>query len=350
MKADMHVHLEEGPYTLHWLTRTMQALQASLPGAEEFRVNAEITNEGGDPPLERHSLAWMKSEAGRLHERLDKGCFSMEWLDRYLAWARARGIERLGIVDHLYRFEEFQSYYAKHMTLDDSELGRMQHRWLDHVCIGSIHDFLGPVQEAADRLGGISVGLEADYFPGAEDELRRLLAPYQVDYVIGSVHFLHGWGFDNPDTQARFEPIDLLQLYTDYYSTVQEAARCGLFEFIGHPDNLKLFGFRPDEGQLMPLYEETAKVMKEAGVGTEINTGLAYRYPVAESSPSPALLRILSRYGVPLATSSDAHYPDDTGMLLEEATELAKKAGYTELCYYSGRQRVTYPIAGKNSP
>ncbi|CAM4202466.1 histidinol-phosphatase HisJ family protein [Paenibacillus tarimensis] len=344
MKVDMHFHLEEGPYTMQWLGRTIQALQAPLPGSASCQGIAEPTSTGSASPPDRHSLSWMKTELGKLNERLDKGGFSREWLDRYLDWGRARGIERFGIVDHLYRFEEFQSYYANHIILDDSELGRMQRRWLDHVCIGSIHDFLGPVQEAADRLGTISVGLEADYFPEADEELRGLLAPYKVDYVIGSVHFLNGWGFDNPDSQARFKKADLQKLYTDYYTAVEAAVRCGLFDFIGHPDNLKLFGFRPDEEQLMPLYERLARTMQEAGVGSEINTGLAYRYPAAESSPSPVLLQILCQYGVPLTTSSDAHYPDDIGMLLEEAVELARAAGYKELCYYSGRQRIPYPI------
>ncbi|MBW7462270.1 PHP domain-containing protein, partial [Paenibacillus sepulcri] len=111
-------------------------------------------------------------------------------------------------------------------------------------------------------------------------ELAGLLEMLDVDYVIGSVHFIDGWGFDNPETASRFEDENLELLYARHFSLVQRAARSGLFDMIGHPDNIKVFGYRPDEGLLGELYRETARAFKEAGVATEVNTGLAYRYPV----------------------------------------------------------------------
>jgi len=328
MNIDFHFHLEEGPYSLDWLKRTARAIENLEQGKPE--TNAR-----------RHSLEWIGELQRKLAQRMEQGCFSQEWLLAYLETGRSRGIERFGIVDHLYRFTEFRSYYETHMLMDDSDLGRLQQYWLDRVCIGSIEPYLQQIRLAQAQGHPISLGVEADYFPGGEDELGSLLRAYDLDYVIGSVHFLDGWGFDNPQAVDRFEGQDLIKLYAKLFTYVKGAIASGLFDIIAHPDNLKVFNYRPQEEQLLPMYEEVAAAMKAANVATEINTGLAYRYPVKEMCPSPAFLQILHKHGVPITLSSDSHYPDDIGMLLDQARELALQTGYEEFVYFEKRVRKT---------
>ncbi|MCZ8518268.1 MULTISPECIES: PHP domain-containing protein [Paenibacillus] len=331
MKVDFHLHLEEGPYSAGWLHRTVRALENVYGGRD-----------GGK--AEPHTLAWAEHMARLLQERLAKGCFHESWLGHYFELGRQRGIERFGMLDHGYRFAEFRPYYEKHMIVDDTPLGRRQREWLDRVGIGSIEPFIEAVKKAQRDGHPVSLGLEADYFPGGEDELQELLAAYELDYVIGSVHFLDGWGFDNPDTQELFREKDLLALYRQLFGCVQSAAASGLFDIIAHLDNLKVFGYRLAEELLMPMYEETARALKAADVATEINTGLAYRYPVKEACPSPAFLDVLHRHGVPVTLSSDSHYPDDIGTMLDEAGDLLERTGYREIVYFKERQRIAVPL------
>ncbi|GGD87287.1 PHP domain-containing protein [Paenibacillus nasutitermitis] len=328
MHIDFHFHLEEGPYSLDWLKRTAQAI-------ERLEEGKQGTN------TRRYSREWIEVLQRKLALRMEQGCFSQEWLHAYLETGKSRGIERFGIVDHLYRFTEFRSYYENHMLMDDSDLGRLQQYWLDRVCIGSIEPYLQQIRLAQAQGQPISLGVEADYFPGGEDELGRLLNGYDLDYVIGSVHFLDGWGFDNPQTKDIFEGQDLVKLYAKLFAYVKGAIASGLFDIIAHPDNLKVFDYRPEEELLLPMYEEVAAAMKEADVATEINTGLAYRYPVKEMCPSPAFLNILHKHGVPITLSSDSHFPDDIGMLLDQAQELALLTGYEEFVYFEKRVRKT---------
>jgi histidinol-phosphatase (PHP family) len=84
--------------------------------------------------------------------------------------------------------------------------------------------------------------------------------------------------------------------------------------------------------------------MKQCNVITEINTGLAYRCPIAESCPSPLFLSVLAEHKVPLTLSSDSHFPDDIGMLLDEAHMAAIKAGYKELAIFRDGKRKMLPI------
>ncbi|MFD0692998.1 PHP domain-containing protein [Paenibacillus sp. GCM10027628] len=327
MKVDFHFHLEEGPYSLGWMQRTARALENMYSGKAQL-------NE--DP----HKLEWAQQMVALMNRRMEQGCFHEEWFGHYFALGRERGIEHFGIVDHGYRFTEFRAYYEKHMIVDDTPLGRLQRYWLDRVCIGSIEPYIDAVKKAQQAGYPVSLGLEADYFPGGENELRELLAPYDFDYVIGSVHFLDGWGFDNPETEDLFKEKDLPALYRQLFDTVKGAAASGLFDIVAHLDNLKVFGYRPDESLLLPMYEDVAQALKAADVATEINTGLAYRYPVKEACPSPAFLRMLRKHEVPLTLSSDSHFPDDIGMMLDEASELLKQSGYADIVYFKYRKRI----------
>ncbi|MFF2093960.1 histidinol phosphate phosphatase domain-containing protein [Paenibacillus sp. NPDC058174] len=323
MKVDFHFHLEEGPYSFKWLQRTASSI-ANVTGCEE----------------RKHSLSWVTTQVERLQKRLTEGCFSEQWIETYMTAGLQRGIERFGIVDHLYRFDEFQTYYERYMTLDNSELGRLQRYWLEQVRIGSIEDYLSAVRRTQKKGYPISLGVEADFFPGGEAELKVLLDQYELDYVIGSVHFIDGWGFDNPELQHLFGQKNLLELYAYGFEHVKQAARSGLFDIIAHLDNLKVFNYRPDEVNMLELYDDVAKTLKESDIASEINTGLAYRYPVKEMCPSPAFLNKLYEHGVPITFGSDSHFPDDIGMMLEEAAQLARDTGYKEIVYFENRNRI----------
>nr|WP_255570753.1 histidinol-phosphatase HisJ family protein [Cohnella sp. CFH 77786] len=323
--------MEEGPYSFGWLQRTALALE---------KAPDEAPN-----PYESHTLSWMEEQTKRLQTRLAEGCFSDRWMERYMREGRKRGIERFGIVDHLYRFEEFREYYDKYITTDDSPLGRLQRYWLDRVQIGSIELYLTAVRRLQQKGYPVSVGVEADFFPGGEAELKALLSRYELDYVIGSVHFVDGWGFDNPEVQHIFEQRDLLELYRRGFEHVKQAARSGIFDMIAHLDNLKVFNYRPDEKLMMDLYDDVAAALRAADVASEINTGLAYRYPVKEMCPSPSLLARLYAHNVPITLSSDSHFPDDIGTMLDEAARLAWNTGYREIVYFEKRRRISVPLA-----
>ena len=330
MKVDFHFHLEEGPYSLDWLKRTSQAIvQSSLDS---------------DIRMKKNTLKWIEQISASLNKRIEEGCFSEDWILRYLNKGISRGIKNFGIVDHLYRFTEFKAFYEKYMLVDDSLLGQLQREWLDNVCTYSIEDFLAGVRKVANTREDLSIGVEADYFLGADEDLKALLASYELDYVIGAVHFNEGWGFDNREAKERFEQVDLLELYQKHFHVVRQAIASGLFDFVAHLDNMKVFGYRPDESLLIPYYTKVAVALKKANIATEINTGLAYRYPVKEMCPSPLFLQILFDHQIPITLSSDAHFPDDIGTQLDEAVNLAKQVGYKEIVYFKNRQKFVLPI------
>ncbi|MGG5252378.1 histidinol-phosphatase HisJ family protein [Neobacillus sp. SM06] len=212
----------------------------------------------------------------------------------------------------------------------------------------SMHDFVKAINEAKPRWSAegvtLRLGMEADYFPGSEQMLKELVGIYEWDYVIGSVHYIYGWGFDNPDTQDHFENYNLENLYRDFFMMVEKAIRSNIFQFVAHLDNLKVFNYRPDERLLLPYYENIAKALVETDTATEINAGLYYRYPVQEMCPSPTFLDVLIKAGVPLTTSSDSHFPDDIGAFIDVNTRTLLEKGVTEIATFQKKKRIMKPI------
>ncbi|WP_144548590.1 histidinol phosphate phosphatase domain-containing protein [Bacillus sp. X1(2014)] len=331
MKVDYHLHLEEGPYSLRWLDRTNKALDQFHPLNEKL-----------------HTHEWLKKSIERLTERVHKGSYDSSWIDLYLTEAKRQGLSEVGIVDHLYRFKETKSYFEKYVDISDTDLGRKQKEWLNQVMTEQMADFVAAIKEAKKRWAAegitLRLGLEADYFPGGEEELKELIGDFEWDYVIGSVHFIYGWGFDNPETQQLFLNYNLPELYEEFFKVVEKAIRSKLFNFVAHLDNLKVFKHRPDENCLLHHYEKIARALIETDTATEINAGLYYRYPIKEMCPSPIFLDILLKNGVVFTTSSDSHFPDDIGAFINLNTTTLLNKGITKIATYKNRKRIMKPL------
>jgi len=70
----------------------------------------------------------------------------------------------------------------------------------------------------------------------------------------------------------------------------------------------------------------------------ELNTS-GLRKDCKEIYPSPAIVQMAARLGVPITFASDAHAPTEVGMNFPEAIQLARNAGYTYCSRFTKRQR-----------
>ena len=88
------------------------------------------------------------------------------------------------------------------------------------------------------RLGS-RIGIEADFIPGYEAKTKAMLEAYPYDYVIGSVHFIKDWGFDDPaqrENGASTTSIPCAGIITN--SCVPRPAP-DFFNIIAHPALVK---------------------------------------------------------------------------------------------------------------
>ena len=180
----------------------------------------------------------------------------------------------------------------------------------------------------------ILLGYEVDYLKGHMD--KRVLNA-KVDYLIGSVHFIDGWGFDNPEFIGRYQNEDIDTIWQKYFATIEEMAHSRLFDIVGHLDLIKVFKFMPNR-DIKTIAKNALLAIKEADMVLEINIA-GYRKPVAEAYPSKELLEEAFRLNIPITFSSDAHTPQQVGLYNDEVIALARSIGYNQCAYFQNRER-----------
>ena len=254
--------------------------------------------------------------------------FTTDNVERYTEVASERGIDVLGVSEHVYRFREALEVWRHPF-------------WLENA-VDDLGDYCGFVRAETD----LRLGIEADFLPGREDRIANLLEGGDWDYVLGSVHFLGDAAVDMGGEWDvwRSEP-DPDKVWSRYFATLGEAARSGLFDVLSHPDLVKMWGpERPAPGRDPRFHYELAMDgIVESDVAVEVSTA-GLRKAAREIYPSPAFLSMCLEAGRPVALSSDAHTPNELGYRYEEAVELLGSLGVREIAVFEHRERRLVPL------
>ena len=266
------------------------------------------------------------------------GSYDLEWVQGFFESAKKNGVGEIGISEHSHGFLEFKDLYYEELILDDSVVGSYQAKWLEKNKFKySLKDYFKFMQMLKEKGYPVKIGIEICNFKNQE-KVKAIIKDYEFDYVIGSVHFLNGWGYDFADIKQVWNDFSLQDIYKWYAEEITNLAQSGLYDVLGHPFNIRLFKNIP-EFDVKPILEQVATVLKEANMVIDINTGTLYRYPIEEISPYPDFLQVAKKYDLPIITSSDAHKPEDCGRYIDEAIDYAKTFGYDSNIIFTNRQR-----------
>ncbi|MDU4960401.1 MAG: histidinol-phosphatase [Sporomusaceae bacterium] len=278
------------------------------------------------------------------HMHFEYGSYDLEWVHNFFVHAQKRGIEEIGIAEHSHGFIEFKELYYDELVLDESPIGSYQRQWLGKNKFRySLNDYFAFMALLKKKGYPVKTGLEVCNFRNHE-QVRSILSQYPFDYLIGSVHFLNGWGFDFSSLQFVWDQYTLRDIYEWYASAAEDMSRAGIYDILGHPFNIRLFKHLPDF-DVQPYLERVAKALQQAGMAIDVNTGTVYRYPIQEISPYPAFMEVAANYKIPIILSSDAHQPEDCGRFIAEAESYVKKFGYKQLLVFDRRQATPHPLS-----
>ena len=239
--------------------------------------------------------------------------------EEYIKKAIDKGIKYYGFSDHApmefdyeYRmsFEEMDKY--------EEEIKNLKEKYKDKI--------------------EILLGYEVDFTPMVD---KRVLKR-KVDYLIGSVHFLDNWGFDNPEFIKEWEKRDVDDVYKEYFAKVEEMANSKLFDIVGHLDLVKVFGYKPKKN-IKDIAKNAIKAIKKANMSVELNTA-GLRKKVNEIYPSNELLEMVLNEGINLTLSSDAHSIEQVGFKIDETLNKLKQLGVSELAIYKDRKKFLVKV------
>jgi histidinol-phosphatase (PHP family) len=240
--------------------------------------------------------------------------------ERYREVASERGIDELGVSEHVYRFTQALEVW--------------RHPLWEESARDDIDAYVAFVREETD----LRLGIEADFIPGREDRMTELLAARDWDYVLGSIHFLSEGALDHEGYDVWTRGTSPDRVWRTYFEWLGEAAASGMFDVLAHPDLVKHWGpERPwPDRDLRFYYDVAMEAIADSGIAIEVSTA-GLRKPVGEIYPSRAFLEMVIDAGNPIVLSSDAHTPDHLGHGYEQALELLEDLGVRKLCTFEHR-------------
>ena len=250
--------------------------------------------------------------------------------EEYLAAARKAGLAFWGVSDH---FPAPAGYDAAFRMAPDD--------------LPRYFEILDALREAADGSAlTVLAAVEFDYVPGRMDEVFAALDPLRpkFDYLIGSVHYVGDFAFDDPDKLDEWPRFGVDAVWDGYLTDLKAFIELGGFNVMAHSDLPKKFGFRPSNYEnvlrrMTDIYECAAA----KGIRLELNTA-GLRVAADEIYPAPDLLRAAFRAGMKITLGSDAHKPEHVAYAFDRAAALARTIGWTTYTAFVRGEAVELPL------
>ena len=287
--------------------------------------------------IDYHLHLWPHSESS-VYYRLDQ-------IAEYCERAGAQGVTELALTEHSHRFVDVMNTVGNFWERQGHEpTAPAMADYFDWHARNSLEEYVTLAQRAKDEGLPVKIGLEVDYFRGQMDVVSDLLAQYPFDVLIGSVHWLGTWQFDdldNPLQQAEWNSRGLESCWRDYSTAFEELAATKSVDVMAHPDLIKVAGRVVDDPT--PWWDAMAQAALQADVSIECSSAGWFK-PMGEQYPAEGFLERLVRGGATFTMASDAHQSERVGARANDIATMLERHGVHELATYEARQRVMKPL------
>jgi len=201
----------------------------------------------------------------------------------------------------------------------------------------------------ADKIK-LLTSLEVDYIPGLAGPGEQLIKSANLDYVIGSVHYVDAfengdhWSIDNNNIEfeqgvASIFKNDIKKAIQRYFYLQQEMCDSQTPHILGHMDKIKMHNvvkshFNESDSWYLNLVYDTLKLAAEKEIIVEINT----KYFQNNNLLFPGMehFKWMQENGVRVTINSDAHTPQTLISGFEHVADMLFIAGYKELWVWNG--------------
>ena len=192
-------------------------------------------------------------------------------------------------------------------------------------------------QEWAGRID-VRLGLECDFFPGAEPWLENLLTKADFHHILGSIHP------QIEEYQEQFFDGDPFEYQKTYFSHLAESAESGLFDTLSHPDLIK--NISPSEWDKDRILDDVCAALDriaKTGVSMEMNTSGSLKV-IPEINPGAWILKEMQKRDIPVVLGADAHAPTRVADKYFEALSILEECGYSKIGFFLNRERSEISI------
>lgn len=254
------------------------------------------------------------------HTTLSEGKTSVS--ERYDA-AFGKGVRDLGISDH---FCVFPDGSTRPWSMVSSKVDEY---------ISEIRSYnRGPSAFA-------KIGLEIEWFTDHHSILPPLIEGLELDFRMGSLHHVGEAFFDDCFSPKRSEE-DRLEMWRKYWTLKRKMAESGLFDMVTHIDMPKRLRFFPEK-ELEKEIDEALDAFAAYNVAVILYTA-SFSLPCRGAYASPSILEKCRELDISVTLSADGHEPAKIHYEFERGISVLKKAGFSEIARFRGREISFKPI------
>lgn len=236
--------------------------------------------------------------------------------------ALEKGVTNLGFAEH---------FYLPFLKTDDSSSQERFNKYIAEV---------EKVKAEKNNLT-IRLGAEVDFVDGYEKEIAKEIEKYKLEFVIGSVHYFR------PEGKYVEYIKDKEFVLNNYLPETKKLIKTGLYDVLAHMFLIK-YEFKAIEKDFSEELKSIAKLLKERGMGLEINTSHVFSKELKEVekelNPGLLMIEMCVERGVPIVLGSDAHRPEAIANHFAEVLLILKKIGIKKLAYFKDRKPIYYNI------
>jgi len=209
----------------------------------------------------------------------------------------------------------------------------------------------------------IFLGLEVDFLPESISFYSEGIDLYELDFLIGSVHFVNFFHKDRglavDESEEEFEEgLDeiykgnIKKLVEDYYKLIRKMLKVENPDIVAHLDLIKMNNkeekyFSENDSWYRETVLDTLKVIARSSSILEVNTGGIARGKTDSLYPSTWILEESYKMRIPVTLNSDAHRPEHITAKFKEAALLLNSIGYKEVYILHKKTWAPHPISEK---
>jgi histidinol-phosphatase (PHP family) len=259
-----------------------------------------------------------------LHTHNERCGHAIGTIEDYVKQAIEYGLNYIGISDHSPYFYSEEDQLYPTIAMAKSEF------------VPYINEVLRLKEKYEDKIH-VLLGMESDFYPEHIGIYRDQYLLHPFDYIIGSVHYVQDL---NIFKRGRWEGLtsqQQIKVKEDYYDLIQQSAKSGMFQILGHIDAMK--GFYPAFSAIeTDSIEKTLKIIGEEDVAIEINTSGKTK-DCGGWYPADDILERALFYNVKVTFGSDSHKPERICDEFEQVQKRLKEIGFTEWAYFVEKER-----------
>lgn len=213
-----------------------------------------------------------------------------------------------------------------------------------------LSDYAQEIAQLKQKYAGqieLYTGLEVDYIPDVAGPGHQRLQEIELDFTVGSVHFVdafpdgHPWEIDGSHQvflkglQEIFDN-DIQLAITRYYALIRQMIAQDCPDIVGHLDKIKI---QSEAGKLFDEQavwyqselERTLYAIAQSPAVVEVNTRGMYKKLTAEPYPGYWVLERMHALDIPVMINADAHHPREITACFQEVAARLLAIGYKKV-------------------